>query len=105
MPSTTSGDVSSVFASSTVMTPSLPTLSIASAMIPPMVSSWFAEIVPTWAIIGPLTGLDGGEDAALDAHRVGAGRDVFRAFTIDGLRQHRGRRRAVSGDVGGLACD
>ena len=23
-----------------------------------MVSSWLAEIVPTWAIIGPLTGLD-----------------------------------------------
>ena len=45
-------------ASSTVMTPSLPTLSIASAMIRPMVSSWFAEMVPTWAIIGPVTGLD-----------------------------------------------
>ena len=50
--------MSSVFASSTVMTPSLPTFSIASAMIRPMVSSWFAEIVPTWAIIGPVTGLD-----------------------------------------------
>ena len=45
-------------ASSTVMTPSLPTLSIASAMIRPIASSWFAEIVPTWAIIDPLTGLD-----------------------------------------------
>ena len=40
------------------MTPSLPTFSIASAMIRPMVSSWFAEIVPTCAIIGPVTGLD-----------------------------------------------
>ena len=47
-----------LLASSTVMTPSLPTFSIASAMIRPMASSWFAEIVPTWAIIGPLTGLD-----------------------------------------------
>ena len=44
-------------ASSTVMTPSLPTLSIASAMIVPIVSSLLAEMVPTWAIILPLTGL------------------------------------------------
>ncbi len=27
-------------------------------MIVPMVSSWFAEIVPTWAIMGPVTGFD-----------------------------------------------
>ena len=58
MPSTTSSDVSIVLASSTVITPSLPTLSIASAMMRPMVSSWLAEIVPTCAIIAPLTGLD-----------------------------------------------
>ena len=58
MPSTTSSVVSSVLASSTVITPSLPTLSIASAMILPMVSSLFAEIVPTWAIMWPLTGFD-----------------------------------------------
>jgi hypothetical protein len=31
---------------------------MASAMIRPMVSSWFAEMVPTWAIIDPVTGLD-----------------------------------------------
>ena len=85
-------------------------------MIRPIVSSWFAEIVPTWAIIGPLTGFDiflqlGGDrrdgllDAALDGHRVGAGGDVLRAFAIDRLRQHRGRRRAVAGDVGRLARD
>ncbi len=49
MPSTTSSEVSIVFASSTVMTPSLPTLSIASAMILPIVSSLFAEMVPTCA--------------------------------------------------------
>ena len=47
-----------LLASSTVMTPSLPTFSMASAMIRPMVSSWFAEMVPTWAIIDPVTGLD-----------------------------------------------
>ena len=83
-------------------------------MIRPMVSSWFAEIVPTCAIIEPLTGLDCSlsdadngldrrDDAALDGHRVGAGGDVLRAFAIDGLRQHGGRRRAVAGDVRGLA--
>ena len=85
-------------------------------MIRPMVSSWFAEIVPTWAIIGPLTGLDCCLSDATTAstaatiprlmrHRVGAGRDVLRAFAIDGLRQHGRRGRAVSGDVGGLARD
>ena len=40
------------------MTPSLPTLSIASAMILPIVSSLFAEMVPTWATMLPLTGFD-----------------------------------------------
>ncbi len=44
-------------ASSTVITPSLPTFSMASAMMPPIVSSLLAEMVPTWAIILPLTGL------------------------------------------------
>jgi hypothetical protein len=43
-------------ASSTVITPSLPTLSIASAMILPIVESAFAEIVPTWATMLPETG-------------------------------------------------
>src|SRR5579871_6727858 len=57
MPSTTSSDVSMLLASSTVMTPSLPTLSIASAMILPIVSSLFAEMVPTCATMLPLTGL------------------------------------------------
>ena len=37
-------------ASSTVMTPSLPTLSMASAMMLPMVGSLLALMVPTWAI-------------------------------------------------------
>src|SRR5712692_4649369 len=58
MPSTTSSWVSSVFDSSTVMTPSLPTFFMASAMILPMVSSLLAEMVPTWAIISPVTGLE-----------------------------------------------
>src|SRR5215471_13148900 len=50
MPSTTSRTVSIDFASSTVITPSLPTFDIASERIAPIVSSLFAEIVPTWAI-------------------------------------------------------
>ncbi len=50
MPSTTSRVVSIDFASSTVMVPSLPTLSIASAMMLPMVSSQLAETVATWRI-------------------------------------------------------
>ena len=49
MPSTTSSSVSAVLASSTVMTPSLPTFCIASAMYWPISFSPLAEIVPTWA--------------------------------------------------------
>ena len=47
-----------VFDSSTVITPSLPTFFMASAMILPMVSSLFAEMVPTCAIMSPVTGLE-----------------------------------------------
>jgi hypothetical protein len=50
MPSTTSSSVSSEVASSTVMTPSLPTFFIASARNLPISMSPLAEIVPTWAI-------------------------------------------------------
>src|SRR6476469_3432460 len=50
MPSTTSSSVSRLFASSTVITPSLPTFFIASASMRPISASPLAEIVPTWAI-------------------------------------------------------
>src|SRR5437762_5199813 len=50
MPSTRSSSFSSDLPSSTVITPSLPTLSIASEMILPMSKSAFAEMAPTWAI-------------------------------------------------------
>src|ERR1700677_251655 len=50
MPSTTSSSVTAVFASSTVITPSLPTFFIASAIILPTVLSPLAEIVPIWPI-------------------------------------------------------
>src|ERR1700727_73609 len=50
MPSTTSSSVSSDLASSTVMTPSLPTFFMASARNLPISESPLAEMVPTWAI-------------------------------------------------------
>src|SRR5919198_2948818 len=50
MPSTTSRVVSIALASSTVMTPSLPTFSMASAIRLPIVLSLLAATVATWAI-------------------------------------------------------
>src|SRR5882724_919902 len=50
MPSTMSSSVSRLLASSTVITPSLPTLAIAFARKSPISLSPFAEMVPTWAI-------------------------------------------------------
>src|SRR5450631_3654781 len=50
MPSTTSSSVSSDLASSTVMTPSLPTFFMASARNLPISASPLDEIVPIWAI-------------------------------------------------------
>src|SRR5580704_3563811 len=49
MPSTISTSVSSDLASSTVITPSLPTFCMALAIILPIDESPFAEMVPTWA--------------------------------------------------------
>ena len=48
---------------------------------------------------------DGGVDAALDLHRVGAGGDVAETFAENGLRQHGGCRSAVAGDIAGLGRD
>src|SRR5215472_2505754 len=50
MPSTTSSSVARDLASSTVITPSLPTLAMAWAIMSPTSLSPLAEIVPTWAI-------------------------------------------------------
>src|SRR6056297_4219 len=59
MPSTTSSSLSSDWPSSTVITPSLPTLLMASAMILPISSSELAEMVPTWAIdLSSVQGID-----------------------------------------------
>ena len=49
--------------------------------------------------------LDGLLDAALERHRVRAGRDVAQALADHGLGEHGRRRRAVTGDVVGLLGD
>ena len=46
--------------------------------------------------------LDGGLDASLEAHRVGAGGDVAEAFLDESLGQHGGGGGSVTGDVVGL---
>ena len=117
MPSTTSSVVSIDLASSTVMVPSLPTLSIASAMISPMVvvpvggdGGDLLDFFLVLDLLGDLGevldgGFDGLLDAALDADRVRAGGDVLQAFAIDRFGEHGGGGGAVAGGVAGLAGD
>ena len=105
-----------VWDSSTVMTPSLPTLSMASEIMPP-ISVSAAEMEATWAICSLVSVslemsfragdgcLDGGLDAPLERHRVGAGGHVAQALVDHGPRQHGGGRGAVTGDVVGLLGD
>ena len=102
--------------SSTVMTPSLPTLSMASEIISP-ISVSAAEMEATWAICSLDSvslemslqaghgGLDGGLDAPLERHRVGAGGHVAQALVDHGPGQHGGGGGAVTGDVVGLLGD
>ena len=104
-------------ASSTVMTPSLPTFCIAAAIILPMVASPFEEMVPTCAtsdgradLLGALldVGDDGGDceiDAALEIHRVHAGGNRLGAFLDDRGGEHGRRGGAVAGLVIGLRGD
>src|ERR1700689_2437544 len=82
MPSTISTSVSSALASSTVMTPSLPTFCIAWAIILPTLLSPLDEIVPTCSIS-----------------------DDEPTFFDDAMREHRRRRGAVTGFVVGLLRD
>ena len=80
-----------------------------------MLSSEFAEIVPTCAIaFGSLQGLEsfltpGGDDrevdAALQVHRVRARGDRLQALADDRLRKHRGGGGAVAGLIGGVGRD
>ena len=114
MPSTTSSSVSRLLASSTVITPSLPTFCIASAIILPIDLSPLAAIEPTWATSADsliflerfamsLTASATAEiDAALQIHRIHAGGDELRAFAHDRLGQNGRGRGAVAGGVVGL---
>ena len=104
-------------ASSTVMVPSLPTLSMASAMMLPISSSQLADTVATWAIsLVSLTFLEICAELRHEASeafrmprcrrdRVGAGGDVAETLLVDGLGEDGRRRGAVTGDVGGLRGD
>ena len=116
MPSVSSSSVPKVFDSSTVTTPSLPTLSIASAMSAP-ISGSPAEMDAVAAISSLVSislacgeellgdGRDGLLDAALQADRVGAGGDVAQALAHERLGEHDGGGGAVAGDVVGLLGD
>ena len=104
-------------ASSTVITPSLPTFCIASAIISPMTLSPLAEIVPTWAISSEVliflerflrsstTAATAMIDAALQVHRVHAGGNRLGTFADDRLGENGGGGGAVAGDVVGLRGD
>src|SRR6266536_147938 len=115
MPSTTSSSVSSDLASSTVITPSLPTFFMASAMNRPISESPLAEIVPTWAISSfevtafecffRSSTMDGEIDPALEVHRVHTGGNRLGAFLDDGVGEDRRGRGAVPGLFGSLRGD
>src|ERR1039458_2663913 len=98
-----------VWDSSTVMTPSLPTLSMASAIISP-ISVSAAEMAATWAIWDldsvslPMAAMavTARLDALLERHRIGPGGDVAEALVDHGPREHGGRGGPVTGDVVGL---
>ena len=106
-----------VWLSSTVMTPSLPTFSSASAIIEP-ISLSAAEMAATLAMAAGSvsTFFDWLLDrrrrrrrpparCPLQDHRVGAGGDVAQALTDHRPREHGGGGGAVTGDVVGLLGD
>src|SRR6202035_953176 len=114
MPSTTSSSVTAVFASSTVITPSLPTFFIASAIILPTVLSPFAEIVPTWAIssedwtflarrsMSLTTAAAARSMPRFKVHRVHASGDQLEPLLHDRGGQHRRGSGAIARIVTGL---
>ena len=116
MPSVYSFSRPRLWPSSTVMTPSLPTLSITSAMISPTSGIRGADrgdgrdllaVVDRAGVLLDLgdDGLDGLLDAALDDHRVGAGGHDAEALGDHRLAEHDRGGRAVAGDVVGLGRD
>src|SRR6059058_330202 len=102
MPSVNSSSSPRVWPSSTLTTPSLPTFSIASAMTSPI--SRARDVLAARDVLRLRlevldNAVDRGLDAALQRHRVRAGRDVLHALADDRLREDRRRRGAVTGDV------
>src|ERR1700719_177986 len=113
MPSTTSSSVANEFATSTVITPSLPTRCIASAIMRPISTS-------PLALTGDLGDLVIGRDlprvlsdiidddayrhidTALQIHRVHPGDHRLRALMDDRLRENGRRGGAVAGELAGL---
>src|SRR6266545_3634338 len=97
MPSTVSSSVVMVLDSSTVITPSLPTFFMASAMMLPMVESPLAEIMPTCNHVARdrlrefLDLLDGQFDRFVDPafqrHRVQTRRNGLDALAKNRLRR------------------
>ena len=116
MPSVNSSSSDVVLDSSTEMTPSLPTLSNASAMSSP-ISRSCEEMVATLAIsllsatsraFSSRLRLDGGDgllDAALEVDRGRAGGDLLQALADHRLGEHGRGGGAVTGDVVGLGGD
>src|SRR6478752_4812896 len=99
MPSTTSSSVSNDFASSTVITPSLPTFfritigrdgaDLGDLLVGGDILGVFLEVSHY--------GLDRKIDAALEVHRVHAGRHSLGTLPDDRVSEHGRRRRAVTG--------
>ena len=124
MPSVISMSSSIVLPSLTVMTPSLPTFSIACAISWPTCASPLAEMVATWAIslevvierLFASRNASTASTAACDplrscarqrppaaatthVHRIAARSDVLNALGVDRPREHRRRRRAIAGNL------
>src|SRR6516164_9071404 len=113
MPSTTSSIVSVVFDSSTVMTPSPPTFSIAPATSSPMAGSLWAEMVAKRLFLAGrdrsrqrLQRLDcrfrGAIQSALDFDRACSGHDVAKPIGKNRVRQNGRRTGSVTHEVAGL---
>src|SRR5215510_11216049 len=113
IPSTTSSAVSVVLASSTEITPSAPTRSIASATSSPMAGSLWAEIVATWDFSRRLcTGRDIDLMASTAARNprssprfrsiaLAPRGDIAQTIGEDSMRQHSRSARSVTDDLAG----
>ena len=116
IPSTTSRVDSVVFASSTVITPSGPTFSYASATKSPIVVSLWAEMAAIWAFSRRLaTGRErpfkrfyGDAEAAIQApleiHGTGAGRHIVQALGKYCMRKDRRCARPIADGIAGALC-